>query len=594
MKEKSQNLLGKIKKFVKKRKILSGIILLILIFAIYKIFFAGSAAAETTYNIDTVSKQTVVSSISETGQVSVDGSVDVKSSVSGKITSIKVKAGDYVKAGQLIATIDTSDIYTSLAQAKLSYENAQLNYQKATGPSATTSIISAQISLQNLQNNLAKSYNDTFTEITNTYTDMSNIISSLHDAIYTSTIDSLKEDIYFYKDNAAIIERDYKLDDESTDYTNKAFTLYTKIKNDYDIAFANYKNLSSSSASGTIYAEAGKAIDLSKELSSALKNYTDFVQYYQDLSVKYGYTVNPKTTTYLTDFRSYQNTVNGHISSLTSDKNNIDSTNLSIQQQNINVDQVENGATGLDLQSAEIAFAQAKLNYDSAMNNYNNYFITAPISGQISSVSAFVGQDSGTIATIITKGKFADLSVSEVDIPKIKLEQKATLTFDAIEDLSIVGTVSEISQTGSVSSGVVSYTVKVAFPDDDNQVKAGMSVTANIITGVATDVLAVPSSAVKSNVSGSYVEVFPSVNSLTEVGNGSYTSASSTPNKVSVTTGLAGDDYTEILSGLKEGDIVVTKTTSANTSAATASSATRSGGAQNIRGGGVGGFRIGG
>ena len=100
---------------------------------------------------------------------------------------------------------------------------------------------------------------------------------------------------------------------------------------------------------------------------------------------------------------------------------------------------------------------------------------------------------------LITKQKIAEISLNEVDAAKVKVGQKVTLTFDAIDGLSITGEVSEIDALGTVSQGVVTYGVKIAFDTQDERVKSGMSVSAAIITDVKQNVLLVPNAAVKSN-----------------------------------------------------------------------------------------------
>jgi len=106
---------------------------------------------------------------------------------------------------------------------------------------------------------------------------------------------------------------------------------------------------------------------------------------------------------------------------------------------------------------------------------------------------------------------------------------------------------------------VVSYNATVALDTADERVKPGMSATASIIIDVATNVLIVPNAAVKTDDTGSYVEIIAS-------------SASGIPTRQTVETGLSDDTYTEIKNGLKEGDMVVTGTTAV--SSITSSSAT--------------------
>ena len=107
---------------------------------------------------------------------------------------------------------------------------------------------------------------------------------------------------------------------------------------------------------------------------------------------------------------------------------------------------------------------------------------------------------------------------------------------------------------GAVSQGVVSYGVKIAFDIEDERVKPGMSVTVDIITDAKQDVLVLPNSAIKFQKNSYYVE-------LVEL--------SEEIKLQPIETGLSNDLYTEIVSGLKEGDIVVTSTISLNAVQAT-------------------------
>jgi HlyD family secretion protein len=160
---------------------------------------------------------------------------------------------------------------------------------------------------------------------------------------------------------------------------------------------------------------------------------------------------------------------------------------------------------------------------------------------------------SGTsVATLITTQKVAEISLNEVDVSKVKVGQKATLTFDAIPDLTITGLVAEIDSIGTVSQGVVTYNVKITFDTQDDRIKPGMSISSSIITDVRQDVLVVANSAIKLQNNTSYVEIFdPAL-----VGSDSSQGVVSpiAPIKQTVETGLSNDTETEIVSGLKEKD----------------------------------------
>ena len=154
--------------------------------------------------------------------------------------------------------------------------------------------------------------------------------------------------------------------------------------------------------------------------------------------------------------------------------------------------------------------------------------------------------------------------------------QKATLTFDAISDLGITGVVSEVDSVGTVSQGVVSYTVKINFDVQDSRVKPGMTVNASIQTDVRNDVLYVPSSAVKTTGGVSYVQVFDPA--ITATGGTAGTVSAILPKQVEVTTGVSDDTNVEILSGLSEGEQVVSRTITGTTKTTTTSASSLLGG----------------
>jgi multidrug efflux pump subunit AcrA (membrane-fusion protein) len=162
---------------------------------------------------------------------------------------------------------------------------------------------------------------------------------------------------------------------------------------------------------------------------------------------------------------------------------------------------------------------------------------------------------SSTAPIVITNTNALEVTVSvaESDVVSVKVGQKATLTFDALPDLTLTGKVTAIDNSGTVNQGVVSYNVTLVPDATDPSVKGGMTVTASIITDVRADVLAAPNAAVKTSTSGSYVQILE---------NGA-------PVDQTVEVGISTDSYTEITSGLTEGQEVITQTVNPNASTST-------------------------
>ena len=200
----------------------------------------------------------------------------------------------------------------------------------------------------------------------------------------------------------------------------------------------------------------------------------------------------------------------------------------------------------LAVKAAEIAVQSAQIALQDAKDNAVARSVTATMDGVITTLSlengdSFSGGSAASSAPVVITDPNvyeATVTIAETDISSVAVGQKVTLTFDALTDLTLTGKVTRVDTVGTNASGVVSYTA-VITPDVMNpSVKSGMTVTASIITQTAQDVLAVPTSAVKSSSSGKYVQILQ---------NG-------VPTDVTVETGLSGDYYIEITSGLTAGE----------------------------------------
>jgi HlyD family secretion protein len=290
-------------------------------------------------------------------------------------------------------------------------------------------------------------------------------------------------------------------------------------------------------------------------------------------------------TEYQSDLRSYNSKVNSYLSNLLQVQRSFESNRqalldaeYSIKEKELSLEKLMEGADDLDIRTKKIAIQQKEAALATARENFAGCYVYAPFDGIITKVNVEKGDSvsAGTAAaTLITKQKIAEVSLNEVDVAKVKVGQKTTFTFDAIEDLSITGEVLEVDTIGTVTQGVVSYNVKIGFDTQDDRVKPGMSVSASIITEVKQNVLLVPNSAIKSQGDIYYVETLSgSTLSTQATANISGLTSNTFPVQKQIETGLANDSYTEVTDGLNEGDTVVTQTIT-NTSSTTS---TRQGG----------------
>jgi macrolide-specific efflux system membrane fusion protein len=240
------------------------------------------------------------------------------------------------------------------------------------------------------------------------------------------------------------------------------------------------------------------------------------------------------------------------------------------------------------INQARTSVSQTWLSYQQSSDT-----IYAPITGTITGLSLQPGQviaqsqgsstttattsnSQGTkVANIITVAfPTIKVNLTEIDIPKIKSEQKATITLDALPDKTFVGKVISIDTVGQISSGVTTYPITIQLEDENPNILSNMAATANIIIDTRADVLVVANSAIQRQGDQTSVRVMK---------NGKV-------DTVSVEVGLSSDTQTEITSGLSEGDTVVTSSTAPRS---TPSSTGTSPFSRSFGGGGGGAVRLG-
>lgn len=529
-------LFKKVTTFILKHKLLTVFAVVLIGIALY-FLFRGSSTTETRYVTGTVEKGTIVASISGGGQVAATNSVDLKAKTSGTITYVAVKPGDTVTRGQTIAAVDARDAQQAVRTAQTELETAELDLAKFQEPPKSVEVLAIETAIKNAE----KSKEDAVQNVKDAYRALLNTSTAVRASDTTSTQSGPTISGTYTKDVAAQIYI------EVHEAGSNAYYSVSSIPSGIVVGTGN--------VSSTIPQPLGDSGLYIKFSSTNLGQQTWII----DLP-------NKTPATYEQNLAAYNKAIDDQ-------KKTERDAELTIAQNKENLAELYT-PDALELRAKKLAVQQKQDALLDAKNNLADCYVTAPFSGTVASVSAIVGQDaSSSIATIITQQKIASITLNEVDVSKIALGDKATLTFDAIEDLTLTGEVAEIDTVGTVSQGVVNYTVKISFDTDDIRIKPGMSVSAGIITDTRVDVLTVPSSAIKTNTAGSYVEVFsPAIDSTSTDGQTGVISKTA-PQQVSVEVGISDDSLTEIISGLTEGEQIVTRTISTTTTKTTTSSA---------------------
>lgn len=590
-------IISKMKGFAIKHKIISIIMLAAAAYAGY--FFyqrSNSGGQDVQYITATAEAGSLVESISGSGQVSAESQLDLKTKASGSVIRVIAKKGQEVKKGELLLQINASDALKSVRDAETNLETAKLSMEKLVAPADDLSVLQSENSLNQAKetkqqdlNSLVKSYEDGLNSIVSAFLDLPDIISGVDQTLYGYEISESEVSVQNTNNKSALListQRNvgnYYNDLERN--IKQAENNYASARTAYNLNFSHYSLTNRGASNDDINSLLEESVNTLYLLSDSIKSDLNMYNFWMDYRQRMNLRIFSQVSQYISDLNSYSSKVNSHLSSLLSAKSSIESAKNKIINDDRDIEvkqelyeQLIAGADSLDLRTQQISIQQKENALADAKEKLADYSLRAPIDGMIAEFTAKTGEDvssGASIGSIISSRQIAEIALNEIDASKVKVGQKATLSFDALPDLSLTGTVVDLDTLGTVSQGVVSYNVKIALDVQDEKIKPGMSVTVNIILNSMQNVLLVPLTAVKTQGSSSYVEML----------------INGKPERRSVKTGSANDTQIEITSGLNEGDLIISQ--SINTSAVQSTSAASNSNRPAGGGGAFGAFQLG-
>lgn len=487
------------KSYLRKLATLKGIIILI-VFALIVVgsfyYFHGSNNLTSLV----VEKGEIIQTVNTTGQIKGSSEVSLSFDESGRVSQVLAETGDYVSAGQTIATLESGEARANLlaAEANLAYEQAKLS--------------DAGVSLSDSRQNLIDKMNDSYTKADDT-------VHNYIDRFYTNP-DGYSPKFGIVFNGVHFDTSDYK---ESYNLYEQRLLVGKKIST----WPKNFDKLDDSQLSTAV-------LDVKQRLL-VVKKLADDVSSVVNSWEIYDY--------------DYQ-TVNDFRETVSSARTNINTTinNLTLAEQQYNTAKLaassNNSNNKLSAQEAQIKQAEAQVVMNRAI--LAKYSIVAPISGTVTKQDAKVGEAvtaSTPLVDIISSDHLEiEAKIAEIDIGKIKIGNPVAITIDAFPGEKFSGKVFDIDPAETIVDGIVNYKIKVSIFERDPRLKSGLTSNLSIETSKKVDVLTLPQYAIISNDRGNFVKK---------------QSASSTV-EVSVKTGLLGQDgKIEIVSGLNLGDQVL-------------------------------------
>lgn len=520
------------KKLNKKRIVIIAVSIAVVLLLILGLKSCGGSNmvlnANTTYTSSIVEKKDIIVKLSGSGTLKPADSYDVTSLVAGEILNADFKEGDTVEKDTVLYQIDTKDAETSIKSAELNLEKSKLSYNNS------------QKSLSNL--NISAPSAGTITEL-NVKVGDSVANGQKIGTIRNSTVMSLRVPF-----NSADVSSFYigETADLTLDSTFETLTgTVAKISNTEQVLAGNmlvkYVTIEVSNPGGITDSTVGTA----KVGDIACNSSASF-------TYKSSESITAKTS--------------GEVSSIPADEG----------------DTVQKGAILVKLANSDLeeSAKNGKLSLEEAQNSLDNkkelledYTITSPISGTIISKKFKAGDKLDS-----TSGKTAlctiydlsyltmEMSVDELDISKVEVGQKVSVTADAVEGKTFIGEVTKVNISGTTTNGVTAYPVTVKITDTTDLLP-GMNVTAEIVVESVKNVLAIPVDAVMR---GNKVLVCKDTSKIKTSEDGTLVIGSSgLPDGfdyVDVKLGANNDEYIEITGGLSEGDTVAVTHVTDNTS----------------------------
>lgn len=461
---------------------------------------------DTSYMETAPERRDVSNTLSGTGTLNPANTYTVKSLVDGKILTSSIEEGDVVEEGTVLYTIDSSDASTNFEKAEIAMQQAQRSYDKVVDRQYVRAEVAGTVS------SLKVAKGD---EVTS------------------------GQEVAIIRDSSRML---LTLEFPAADAANFAVGQSADVTLD-----GTFEQLSGTvtAVTGTDALSAGNL--LTRTVTIAVRNAGGLTTAQAATATINGVSsIGSATFTYQAE-RTLTAQASGTV------------TAINVKEgSEVAKDDILLQLTGDDLtesiQSASESLRSAEISMQNLQDAMSNYTVTSPISGTIIEKDAKAGDagKAGDTLCIVYDLSYLEMSINvdELQISSISVGQKVQITADAVQDKTYIGTVTRVSMKGSSNGGTTTYPVTIRI-DDTEGLRPGMNANAEIVVAEAANALCVPNAAVQR---GGYVLVTLDSPSASKAEQGM--DAPEGFVYVSVKTGVSDDDYTQIVSGIQEGDTV--------------------------------------
>ncbi len=500
-----------VSKYIKNKYTIIGVVVLVVI--AYFIFFYGKDTQK--FDFTEVKNGDVIEMVSATGKISPVEKADLAFEKSGKVISIKVKVGDRVKKGDILATLDSSSDRANLnsALAKLADLSRGLNAPELSVEESK--INTAKVSLSNSKQdalNTARSALSLTQTAVNNYAD--NFFDYPQSANPTINIRTASQ----------ILQNSINADRVVVSET------FLKWRNDLDSM---------------------KSVDSAAQLISNANRYEVTIKSFMDKMSSIVNDLNPTNSGLSRSvIDAHVVSMNTGISTLNQAVSSVATAKSALENAITNYDQIYNNYLLKNSGSSAQSVQAQKSVVEGYRLELEKNSLASPIDGVVTKVETDIGEfiSPGTIAfAVISDGDYKiEAFIPEADIAKVNISNYASTTLDAYgQGIDFPASVVDIDPAETVLEGVPTYRIILKFVYKDFRIKSGMTANLDIKTNERRNVLVVPTRAIQTEENLKFVRVVDQTGKA-------YV-------QVPVVVGLKGSNgMTEIVSGINVGDKVVT------------------------------------
>jgi HlyD family secretion protein len=418
---------------------------------------AEAAAAAAAVRQATVTRGTIVSTVSASGYLAAQELANLYFSASSTlpIVEVRVELGDAVQAGQVLARLDDAELQMMAAKAEQELEAAQLRLELLQAPPRPEDLAVAEANIRVAQNQ-----------------------------VYAASLGATAEEVEIARLNLVL----------SQNALNQTYATMERLE---EQGRFDQKNALQRQADQQV--EAAQVANLRYQAAQEAPGYG-------------------QTAVAL----------------------------ASVEQAEAALAQLLAGPAQEDIEIATIQVRQAEAALEAVRSDLEKLVIVAPFDGVVAAVNLQVGERARPAVPAIVLADvsafYLEVLVDEVDVALVSPGQAVTITLDALPNLALAARVEKIAPSPEVAAGLVNYPVRLSLLPTEAVLRGGLTATAAVVVDELSEVLLVPNWAIRRDRETGQAYVGLLRNGVVQ--------------DVPVTLGERDEEFSAVLAGVNEGDIV--------------------------------------